>query len=143
MRVTYSFVEGGYTTHGDRIPDVPVINLALKVDKHRARGPAIVDTGFDGGVYPNIEVIKLFGDKEPLLIVDFENPLYGRSEFEVFIAQAFLQHGKKYYTLGDVKIYIPTETEYITSEVLIGREIINQFKTLLMEPQIKTLSIDF
>lgn len=143
MKVSYSFAEAGYTTHGDRIPDVPIVNLALRVDKYRARGPAVVDTGFDGGVYPNIEIIKLFGDKEPLIIVEFENPLYGRSEFEVYTAQAFLLYGKKYYSIGDVKVYIPTEAEHLTGEVLIGREIINQFKALLMEPQTKTLSLDF
>jgi hypothetical protein len=142
VKVTYSFAEGGYTTQGDRIPDLPTVNLALKVHRHRARGPAILDTGFDGGVYPNIEITKLFKDTEPLLVVEFENPLYGRSEFEVFTAQAFLQHGMKYFSIGDVKVYVPTEAEHLTGEVLIGREIINQFKSLLLEPQTKTLNIE-
>lgn len=101
-----------------------------------------MDTGFDGGVYPNIEITLLFRDTEPILVSEFENPLYGRSEFEVFVAQAFLQHGMKYISIGDVRVYVPTETEHLTGEVLIGREIINQFKALLLEPQTKTLGID-
>ena len=142
MKVSYSFSEGGYTAQGDIIPDVPIVNLALKVGRCRARGPAIIDTGFDGGVYPNMEITRLFKDAEPLLVVEFENPLYGRTEFEVFTAQAFLNYGRDYFSIGEVKVYVPTEPEHITGEVLVGREILNQFKALLLEPQTKTLTID-
>ncbi len=142
VKVAYSFSEGGYTAHGDMIPDVPIVNLALKVGRRRARGPAIVDTGFDGGVYPNIEVTRLFKDTQPLLVLEFENPLYGRTEFEVFTAQAFLQYGRDYFSIGEVRVYVPVEPECLTGEVLVGREILNQFKALLLKPQTKTLTID-
>ena len=42
--------------------------------KFRASGPSIVDTGFDGGVYPNMEIIKMFRGLEPKAMVVFENP---------------------------------------------------------------------
>ncbi|MHA1431590.1 MAG: hypothetical protein ACTSRV_14535 [Candidatus Freyarchaeota archaeon] len=50
VKAAYIFSEGGYTAHGEMVPGVPIVNLALKVGRRRARGPAIFDTGFDGGV---------------------------------------------------------------------------------------------
>ncbi|MBS7252009.1 MAG: hypothetical protein KIH08_15660 [Candidatus Freyarchaeota archaeon] len=121
---------------------MPIVNLALRVGRRRARGPAIVNTDFDGGVYPNIEITILFKDTEPLIIVEFENPLYGRTEFEVFTAEAFLQYGRDYFSIGEVRVYVPIEAEHLTGEVLVGRDILNQFNALLLELQTKTLTMD-
>jgi len=136
MRLKYPYVEDGYTAHGEKIPDIPVAYLLVKAGKFKARGPAIIDTGFDGGIYPNMEIIKMFEGVEPKTKVNFENPLFGVSEFEVYTAEAFLHNGTRQITLGEVKVYIPTEPEFITGEVLLGREIINsKIKSLILDAQ--------
>jgi hypothetical protein len=57
--------------------------------------------------------------------------LYGASEFEVYVAEAFLYHGGRQIGLGRVRVYIPTEPELLTSEVLVGREVLNHKMRLL------------
>lgn len=101
------------------------MHLIVKVDRKRARGPAIVDTGFDGGIYPNMEIVRMFEGLKPMAKVFLENPLYGLSEFEVYVAEAFLYQGGSRMSLGNVRVYVPTEPELLTGEVLIGREILN------------------
>ncbi|MEM4444124.1 MAG: hypothetical protein QXJ21_02040 [Thermofilum sp.] len=134
MRISYLYAEDGYTDRGERIPDVPVVYLAVRVGRRRARGPAIIDTGFDGGIYANLEIARMFEGVEPADRVLFENPLYGASEFEVYVAEASLYHGASHVNLGEVRVYIPTEPELLTGEVLVGREILNS--------KVKTLALD-
>jgi hypothetical protein len=142
MKLTYAFEEDGYTVHGERIPDIPIVNLAIRIEKCRARGPAIVDTGFDGGLYPNMEITKMFKGKRPTTTIEFENPLYGRSEFEVYVAEVSYYQGERYVRIGDERIYIPKEPNLISNEVIVGREILNKLKTISLEPQSKTLNIN-
>jgi hypothetical protein len=143
MRVSYYYAEDGYTETGEKIPDIPIVHLIVKVGRRRAHGPAIIDTGFDGGIYPNIEIVKLFEGIEPMAKVHFENPLYGLSEFEVYMAEASLYHGGKQIEIGKVKVYIPTEPELLTDEVLIGREILNsKTKLIIMDMQKKQVTLE-
>jgi len=79
------------------------VHLIVKVDRKRARGPAIVDTGFDGGIYPNMEIVRMFEGLKPMAKVFLENPLYGLSEFEVYVAEAFLYQGGSRMSLGNVR----------------------------------------
>ncbi|RLI40662.1 hypothetical protein DRO59_08765 [Candidatus Bathyarchaeota archaeon] len=133
MKLVYPYVEDGYAAHGEKIPDIPVVHLMLKVGKFTGRGPAIIDTGFDGGIYPNMEIIRMFEGLEPKAKANFENPLFGVSEFEVYTAEAFLHSGTQRISLGEVRVYVPTEPELVTGEVLLGREIINEkIKSLIM-----------
>jgi len=131
MRVDYHYSEDGHTDRGEKIPDIPVVHLVIKAGRRRAHGPAIIDTGFDGGIYPNMEIVRMFEGVEPTAKVSFENPLYGASEFEVYVAEAFLYHGGRQIDLGRVRVYIPTEPELLTSEVLVGREVLNHKMRLL------------
>ncbi|MCD6408992.1 MAG: hypothetical protein J7L98_01440 [Candidatus Verstraetearchaeota archaeon] len=131
MILRYCYAEDGYTHHGDKIPDVPVVHLALRVGRYLARGLAIVDTGFDGGVYPNMDVVKLFRGVKPVKVVEFEHPAYGICEFEVYQAEVFLYHGGVYTELGLGNVYIPVEPELISEEVLVGREILNKLELTL------------
>jgi hypothetical protein len=131
MRVYYHYSEDGYTERGEKIPDIPVIHLVIKAGRRRAHGPAIIDTGFDGGIYPNMEIVRMFEGAEPMAKASFENPLYGASEFEVYVAEAFFYQEGKQIDLGRVRVYIPTEPELLTSEVLVGREVLNHKTRLL------------
>lgn len=140
QRIVYYYLEDGFLPDGAKIPDIPIVYLTLEVGEFRARGPAILDTGFDGGVYPNIDIIKLFEGIRPIKTVEFENPLYQRSEFEVYSANAYLYHEGSYIPIGNVNVYIPVEPELLSEEVIIGREIINLWETTL-KPKTKMLQI--
>ncbi|MEM0119713.1 MAG: hypothetical protein QXJ38_04915 [Thermofilaceae archaeon] len=50
------------------------------------------------------------------------------------MAEASLYHGASRVDLGKVRVYIPTEPELLTGEVLVGREILNS--------KVKTLTLD-
>ena len=131
MRVGYNYADDGYADRGEKIPDIPIVHLVIRNSRRRAHGPAIIDTGFDGGVYPNMEIVRMFEGVEPTAKTTFENPLYGASEFEVYVAEASLYHGGKEIDLGRVRIYIPTEPELVTGEVLVGREVLNNKTRML------------
>ena len=128
MKLSYAYLEDGYAPQGFKIPDLPVVYLALKAGRLRARGPAIIDTGFDGEVLANYEVASIFRDVEPKGVVELESPLHGRAEFEVFEAEAYLCHEAKLISLGRTEVYVPTEPELLSPEVLIGRGRINEWK---------------
>jgi|YelNatPaOPRAMG01_1025707.scaffolds.fasta_scaffold16820_3 hypothetical protein len=143
MTVSYPYVDDGYSMAGEKIPDIPIIYLILRVGRFRASGPAIIDTGFDGGVYPNMEIIKMFEGLKPKATVLFENPIFGASEFEVYSAEAWVKNGAGEISLGGVKVYIPTEPELVTGEVLIGREVINgMFKSLTLSSSERKLTLE-
>ncbi|MBO3797971.1 MAG: hypothetical protein QXO47_02065 [Thermoproteota archaeon] len=125
MKISYHYAEDGYTDHGEKIPDIPVVHLVIRAGKYRAHGAAIIDTGFDGGIYPNMEIVRMFEGVEPTAKTIFENPLYGASEFEIYMGEASLYYGGKQIGLGRVRVYIPTEPELLTGEVLVGREVLN------------------
>ncbi|RLG55775.1 MAG: hypothetical protein DRN99_01620 [Thermoproteota archaeon] len=140
--ISYPLAEDGYTPDGEKIPDIPVVYIAIRVGRLVARGPAVVDTGFDGGIYPNMPVIRLFQGRRPIRVVELENPLAGRSEFEVYLAPCYLYHHARYYEIGEVRVYIPTDPELVSDEVLVGREVLNRLKLILISPGDGRLSIE-
>ena len=140
MEATYYYVENGYTAHGDKIPDIPIIHLAVEVGRRRARGPEVVDTGFDEGVYHNIEVVELFRGIEPDKEVVLENPIHGSTWFEVYKAKTYLYGGGRFVEVGIVGVYVPKELELLTEEVLVDREFLNKLRVVL-EPNKKLLRV--
>lgn len=114
---------------------MPVVELALiRGDKRlRARGLAVVDTGFDGGVYPNLEVVEFLEGLTPLATERLETPLSKPVEFEVYELRGELisPRTNERLDLEEVKIYVPMEVEYLSREVLVGREILNKLKISL------------
>jgi len=142
LLLRYHYLAAGYTTHGVKIPEIPIIYLALRIGKYIARGPAIIDTGFDGGIYPNVELIKLLRGIKPVEVVEFETPFYGASEFEVYEVNAYLYYKYRYVDLGKAKIYVPTHPELLIDEVIIGREILNKLK-ITLNPHYKLVEVEF
>lgn len=117
----------GLDEDGENIPDIPIVYLSLESEIGRARGPAIIDTGFDGGIYPNAQILKILRDQKPVKIKHIESPVYGRVSCEVFEVKASVLERKtgQLASVGKVYVYVPTEPEYISDEVLVGREILN------------------
>ena len=113
---------------GNGIPDIPVIYIALHIENRRVGGPALVDTGFDGGIYPNeylydyLSKFELKSDKEETLI-----DVTGKINCKILYvtAEIFDPDSDLRYNLGKVKVYLPESREYISDNVIVGREIIN------------------
>jgi len=123
----YRYSRNGIDEDGERIPDIPVIYLILETSKGRAMGPAVVDTGFDGGIYPNIQILRILRGLSPLRLKRVEHPIYGYIRCEIYRARASLSDPffRSTTDLGLINIYTPMEPEYISDEVLLGREILN------------------
>ena len=129
----YKYYEDGYDENGEKIPDIPILYIKVETDRGRATGPAIIDTGFDGGIYPNIPIIRIFRGLKPVKIKRLENPLYGPISCEVYRAKTSIIKikSKELVDIGYVNVYIPTEPDFISDEVLVGREVLNKIKICL------------
>jgi hypothetical protein len=118
-----------------KIPDIPVVRLILRRrDKRvKASGTAIVDTGFDGGVYPNLQLLGFFEGLKPLGAEKLGTSLEEMVNCEVYRVEGALisTDGGIEIGLGEVNVYIPVDPTYMGEEVLIGREILNQLKIRL------------
>lgn len=129
----YAYEANGFSATGRRVPDVPIVIVKLaRLDKSIvARGPAVVDTGFDGGIYPNVKIALFLEGLKPSLSEYLDHPYLGRVSCEVYEVQGSLAHSKAELPLGNVYVYTPTEPQYLTEEVLVGREILNKLKIAL------------
>ncbi len=141
--IKIAYAPDGYSATARKLPDIPMARLLLKrMDRRlQARGPAVIDTGFDGGVYPSLEAVRLLEGLRPKFVEPLFHPLYGKIESEAYELDAYLLlNGNEVITLGAVYVYTPTEPEYLSDESLIGREIINKHRILLDGP---TASLEF
>ena len=135
IRIPYA--PDGYSATARKLPDVPVVRLLLRRTDRRllARGPAVIDTGFDGGVYPSLEAVRLLEGLRPKFVEPLFHPLYGKIDSEVYELDAYLVlEGNEAISLGAAHVYTPTDPEYLSDESLIGREIINKHRILLDGP---------
>lgn len=133
LRCRYSVDGVSYT--GAKIPDVPVVRLTLRRKDRRVRasGTAIVDTGFDGGVYPNLQLLKFFEGLKPLSVEKLGTPFEETVDCEVYRVEGTLvpSDGGVEIDLKGINVYIPVDPAYIGEEVLIGREVLNKLKMTL------------
>jgi len=129
----YVYEVDGLDKEGEKIPDIPVIYLVLETSRGRARGPAVLDTGFDGGLYPNVEVIRILRGLKPLTLKRLEHPLYGFVECEVYGVKAGIASPDftQIIPLGEIRVYTPVELDFLSEEVLLGREALNRLKIRL------------
>lgn len=138
-KISYLYVKNGVSFRGSRIPDIPVMYLSIKRHEkpYELAGQAIVDTGFDGGLFPNEKIIRYLEGIEP----------DGQDEIEVFgeIVPVELYEVKawlvkeangtptkeKLLQLSPVRVFVPTRPEFVSEEVLIGRETLNNISLSL------------
>ena len=146
MSLRHRYAEGGYTSTGNKIPDIPVVRLMLlrRDTGTRATGPAIVDTGFDGGVLPNVELLTFFEGLIPRYTDKLAGPFGGVVDCEVFEVDGKLisEDRSRERVLGKVKVYIPLVPEYLADEVLLGREIANKFAMKLDGKSVDIAKLD-
>ena len=135
LSLKYKYFPNGYSYTGSKIPDIPIVKISLlrKDKKMRATGTAIIDTGFDGGIYPNIKLLNFFEGLKPFRIEKIGSPLGEIVNCEVYKIDGALisEDVTTKIDLGEVNVYIPINPEYINDEVLVGREILNKLKIIL------------
>lgn len=132
-KLRYLYEANGINEYGSAIPDIPVVYLLLESSRGRAWGPAVVDTGFDGGVYPNSKVVRILRGLRPIQLKHLEHPLLGRIQAEVYKARCSLVSPDLSVVepMGEIEIYVPTEPEFLGEEVLVGRELLNKLRITL------------
>lgn len=63
MNLKYKYSPNGVSYGGIKIPDIPTVRLILRQEEEiRAIGTAIIDTGFDGGIYPSLPLLRFSED---------------------------------------------------------------------------------
>ena len=132
-KISYRYVEDGVSFGGNKIPDVPVFYLSIKRDErsYELAGQVMVDTGFDGGLFPNERIVRYFEGIEPDGQDEIE--VFGEAvPVELYTVEAWLVKGangipagEKVLQLQPVRVFIPTRPEFVSEEVLIGRETLN------------------
>jgi len=125
--IEYRYLEDGVTATGSKIPDLPIVNLVLRVTgrNQALSGPALVDTGFDGGIYANLTIASYLEGLEPGSSERLGTPGH-TIECEVYEASCYFQGPQeKKIDLGRVNVHIPTDPDDLTENVLVGREVIN------------------
>ena len=135
MNLKYKYSTNGISYSGIKIPDIPIVRLVLRhrEKKIKATGTAIVDTGFDGGIYPNISLLKFFEGFNPIRMEKLSSAFEEKVECEVYKVEASLisEENNLEINLKEVNVYIPVDPAYIGEEVLVGREVLNRLKTVL------------
>ncbi|MFQ6003569.1 MAG: hypothetical protein ACE5KJ_07470 [Candidatus Zixiibacteriota bacterium] len=105
------------------VPDIPVLYVALKIGNKRIGGPALLDTGFDGGVYPNQILSEFLASTSPKKKEILEDTS-GEVECDILELESEVFHPESDFrkSIGKVQIYLPTKDENLTEDVVVGRE---------------------
>lgn len=71
--------------------------------------PAVVDTGFDEGVYPNARVVRILRGEKLAAFRQLLHPLTGRVSAELFKVRASLVTPdlSSHASLGEVNVCVP------------------------------------
>jgi predicted aspartyl protease len=95
------------------------------------RGPALVDTGFDGGIYANLTVASFLEGNKPVAEEVVEAS--GHSiRCELFKVSCRLVDGKgSGVEIGEVEVHVPTEPMDLSGDVLVGRMLLNRLQVSL------------
>ncbi len=135
MSLRYRYSDNGFSYSGAKIPDVPIVRLVLRRRDKRVKafGTAIIDTGFDGGIYPNIALLKFFEGLNPIRMDKLVSSFGEKVDCEVYEVEASLFSEKDglEVDLKEVNAYIPVDPAYIGGEVLVSREVLNRLKVVL------------
>jgi len=128
---SYPYKEDGILPDGSKVPDIPIVNLLI-VRRDLGRGlvgEAIVDTGFDGAIYANLDLVKFLEGSKPTREASLQAA--GNSiTCEVFDVECNIadQDSKPVLPLGMVEAYTPIDPADLSEDVIVGRAILNQIR---------------
>jgi len=140
---SYRYKEDGILPDGSKVPDVPIMNLLiLRRDLKRGLlGESIVDTGFDAGIYANLNLAEFLEGARPIRTSSLQAA--GRTVIcEVFGVECHIvdPNSKPILPLGKVDAYCPVDPVDLSDDVIVGRAILNRVR-LELDGRIAKLSV--
>ena len=129
--INYPYKEDGILPDGSKVPNIPIISLLIvRRDLRRGlAGESIVDTGFDGGIYANLNIAEFLEGSTPTRTSNLQAA--GRTvACEVFSVECHILGGqsKPVLSLGLVDVYCPVDPIDISEDVIVGRAILNRMR---------------
>jgi predicted aspartyl protease len=130
--ISYPYKADGVLPDGSKVPDIPVIPMLIVRSDRGGRGLAgdsIVDTGFDAGIYANLDLVEFLEGTRPRKTASLQAA--GRSvTCEVFGVECYITdpESKPVVTLGSVEVYCPVDPIDLSEDVIVGRAILNRLR---------------
>lgn len=130
----YRYKENGILPDGSRVPDIPVMNLLIvRRDLRKGLlGEAIVDTGFDAGIYANLILVEFLEGSKPARTTPLQAAGHTVS-CEVFDVECHIidQSSEPVLRLGRVEVYCPVDPIDLSEDAIVGRAILNRIRVEL------------
>ncbi|WP_455363279.1 hypothetical protein [[Eubacterium] cellulosolvens] len=127
----YPYKEDGILPDGLRIPDIPVVPLLIvRSDlKKGLVGESIVDTGFDAGIYANLDLVEFLEGSRPIRTTSLQAAGHSVG-CEVFDVECHIvdKDSKPILPLGRVDVYCPVDPIDLSEDVIVGRAILNRLR---------------
>jgi predicted aspartyl protease len=127
----YPYREDGILPDGSRVPDIPILTLLIvRRDLRKGLvGESIVDTGFDAGIYANLNLAEFLEGASPRRTTSLRAAGHSVS-CEIFDAECHIvdQCSKPVLPLGRVEVFCPVDPIDLSEDVIVGRAILNRLK---------------
>ena len=139
----YPYREDGILPDGSRVPDIPILSLLIiRRDLRKGLvGESIVDTGFDAGIYANLNLVEFLEGASPRRTTSLKAS--GRSvSCEIFEVECHIidQDSKPVLSLGRVEVFCPIDPIDLSEDVIVGRAILNRLR-LELDGKLAKLSL--
>lgn len=131
ISTSYPYKEDGILPDGSKVPDIPIVSLLI-VRKGLRRGlvgDAIVDTGFDGAIYANLDLVEFLEGSRPTRSASLKAAGHSIA-CEVFDVECHIadESSKPVLPLGMVEAYVPIDPADVSEDVIVGRAIVNRVR---------------
>ena len=127
----YPYKKNGILPDGLRIPDIPIMKLLfVRRDLKRGLvGESIIDTGFDAGVYADLNLVEFLEGSKPRRTTSLQAAGHSVS-CEVYDVECHVadQDSKPVLSLGKVEAYCPIDLVDLSEDVIVGRAILNRIR---------------
>lgn len=128
---TYPYKEDGILPDGSKVPDIPFLNLLIvRRDLRKGLiGESVVDTGFDAGIYANLNLVEFLEGLRPIRTAPLQAAGH-RVTCEIFDVECHIidQHSKPLLRLGRIEAYCPVDPIDLSEDVIVGRAMLNRLR---------------
>ena len=127
----YPYREDGILPDGSRVPEIPTVTLLIvRRDLRKGLvGESIVDTGFDAGIYANLNLLEFLEGARPSRLMSLKAAGHSVS-CEIFDVECHIidQDSKPVLPLGSVEVFCPVDPIDLSEDVIVGRAILNRLR---------------
>jgi hypothetical protein len=119
---SYPYREDGILPDGSRVPDIPILTLLIvRRDLRKGLiGESIVDTGFDAGIYANLNLVEFLEGASPRRMTSLQAAGHSVS-CEIFDVECHIvdQSSKPVLPLGRVEVFCPVDPIDLSEDVIV------------------------